>query len=431
VLFVTSADRPFTESERLFLAAVRDWGKTVVIILNKIDILSSPSDVDTVVEFVRNAARDLLGYQPDVVPVSARLASRAKQGDPAQWAASRFEFFEKFLLDRIDAPSRFRLKLANPLGVGQALAARYSGIAGQRLALMQEDLALLADIERQLVLYREDLARGFELRMAAVEKVLADMEVRGHRYFEDTLRIGRVFDLLNRSRIQKDFEDVVVADAPALIERAVNELIDWHVDQEFRQWQAVTAKLVERQRQHASRMLGAPEVGSFHTDRTRLIDSVGRQAQKVVATYDKRLEGETIADQARVAVAASAAAGGAALGLGTLVTVAASTVAVDVTGILLASVVLGVGFLIIPARRRRAKATLQEKLTSLRERLTAALTTEFARAQVLSAQRLQDLVAPYGRFVRAEESRWREAEQSLTSLQQRTAAFLSQIEKRP
>ena len=97
-----------------------------------------------------------------------------------------------------------------------------------------------------------------------------------------------------------------MADAPALIERAVNELIDWHVDQEFRQWQAVTSKLVERQRQHASRMLGAPEVGSFHTDRTRLIDSVGRQAQRVVATYDKRLEGETIADQARVAVAASA-----------------------------------------------------------------------------------------------------------------------------
>jgi len=430
VLFVTSADRPFTESERLFLAAVRDWGKTVVIVLNKIDILGMPSEVDTVVEFVRNAARDLLGYQPDVVPVSARQASRAKQGDPAQWAASRFESFEKFLLDRIDAPSRFRLKLANPLGVGQTLAGRYAGIAGQRLALMQEDLALLADIERQLVLYRDDLARGFELRMAAVEKVLADMELRGHRYFEDTLRIGRVIDLLNRSRIQRDFEDVVVADAPALIERAVNELIDWHVDQEFRQWQAVTGKLVERQRQHAARMLGAPDVGSFHTDRTRLIDSVGRQAQKVVATYDKRREGETIADQARVAVAASAAAGGAALGLGTLVTVAASTVAVDVTGILLASLVLGVGFLIIPARRRRAKATLQEKLTSLRERLTAALRSEFARAQELSAQRLQDLVAPYGRFVRAEEGRWREAEQSLTSLRQRSAVLLSQVEQR-
>ena len=427
VLFVTSADRPFTESERLFLAAVRDWGKTIVIVLNKIDILSNPAEIEKVVGFVKDAARDLLGYPPDVLPVSSRLAARAKQGDPALWAASRFEALEKFLLERIDAPARFRLKLANPLGVGQALASRYAGIAGERLALVQEDLALLGDIERQLALYRADLARGFDLRMSAVEKVLADMEVRGYRYFEDTLRIGRVFDLLNRARIQKDFEDTVVADAPALIERAVNELIDWHVDQEFRQWQAVTSKLVERQRQHASRMLGSPEVGSFDTDRTRLIDSVGRQAQRVVATYDKRREGETIADQARIAVAASAAAGGAALGLGTLVTVAASTVAVDVTGILLASLVLGVGFLIIPARRRRAKATLQEKLTSLRARLTSALTTEFARAQELSAQRLQDLVAPYGRFVRSEESRWREAEQTLASLRQQTASSLSQL----
>jgi small GTP-binding protein len=427
VLFVTSADRPFTESERVFLETVRGWGKTVVIVLNKIDILGSPAEVEKVVGFVKNAARDLLGYQPEVLPISARQALRAKQGDPAAWASSRFELFEAFLRDTIDAPARFRLKLANPLGVGQALAARYAGIAGQRLTLMEEDTALLGDIERQLALYRDDLARGFELRMGAVEKVLVDMENRGNRYFEDTLRIGRVVDLLNRARIQKEFEEKVVADAPALIERAVNELIDWHVDQEFRQWQAVTSKLTERQRQHASRMLGAPEVGSFHTDRARLIDSVGRQAQKVVATYDKRQEGETIADQARVAVAASAAAGGAALGLGTLVTVAASTVAADVTGILLASVVLGVGFLIIPARRRKAKATLQEKLTDLRQRLTASLSSEFARAQELSAQRLQDLVAPYARFVRAEETRWRDAERILTALQQRTSAALAEL----
>ena len=143
-------------------------------------------------------------------------------------------------------------------------------------------------------------------------------------------------------------------------------MIDWLVDQDFRQWQAVTNKLSERHRQHASRMLGAPDVGTFHNDRSRLIDSVGREAQRVVDTYDKRREAELIADQARVAVAAAAAAGGAAVGLGTLVTVAASTVAADVTGILLASVVLGVGFLIIPARRRRAKATLADKLAALR-----------------------------------------------------------------
>src|SRR6185369_7633397 len=224
---------------------------------------------------------------------------------------------------------------------------------------------------------RADLDAGFELRMSAVEKELAAMEARGHRFFEDTLRIGRVVDLLNRARVQKEFEDKVVADAPAQIDRRVSELIDWLVDQDFRQWQAVTQTLSERHREHASRVLGAPEVGSFHHDRSRLMDSVGRQAQRVVETYDKRREGEAIADQARVAVAAAAAAGGAAVGLGTIVTIAASTAAADITGILLASVVLGVGFLIIPARRRRAKATLEEKIAALRVRLTSALKTEF------------------------------------------------------
>ncbi len=39
VLFVTSADRPFSESERLFLERIRAWGKKVVIVVNKVDIL--------------------------------------------------------------------------------------------------------------------------------------------------------------------------------------------------------------------------------------------------------------------------------------------------------------------------------------------------------------------------------------------------------
>src|SRR5918999_1422816 len=39
VLFVTSADRPFTESERVFLEQIREWGKKIVIVLNKVDIL--------------------------------------------------------------------------------------------------------------------------------------------------------------------------------------------------------------------------------------------------------------------------------------------------------------------------------------------------------------------------------------------------------
>jgi small GTP-binding protein len=427
VLFVTSADRPFTETERAFLETIRGWGKKIVVVINKIDIFERRPDVDEVVEFVRGSSQRLLGLTPEIFPVSARLAQRAKSGAPASWAASGFEALEAFIAETLKESSRFRLKLANPLGVGHALARRYATIADERLTLLNDDVAVLEQIDRQLGIYTADLGRGFELRMTAVEKVLVDMEMRGHEYFEDTLRLGRVVDLLNRTRVQKEFEERVVADAPKQIERRVAELIDWLIDQDFRQWQTVTTTVASRVRGHGSPPLGAPEVGTFHADRARLIDAVSREAQRVVDTYDKQREAAAIAEQARAAVTTAAAAGGAAVGLGALVTLAASTAAADVTGILLASVVAALGFLVIPARRRKAKAEMQRKVTVLRERLAAALRTEFERARDASRARVEQAIAPYSRFVRAEHARWTEARNALAVLRDRAGTFRQRL----
>src|SRR5918911_4988660 len=48
VLFVTSADRPFSESERAFLERIREWGKKIVLVVNKIDILATPAEREQV-----------------------------------------------------------------------------------------------------------------------------------------------------------------------------------------------------------------------------------------------------------------------------------------------------------------------------------------------------------------------------------------------
>jgi small GTP-binding protein len=426
VLFVTSADRPFTETERQFLQTIREWGKKVVLIVNKIDIFERESDLAQVLAFVRDAAQRLLGATPEIFGVSARLAARAKQGEPSQWVASGFEPLERYIHDTLAEGNRFRIKMNNPLGVAQALARRYAAIADERLLVLKDDVALLDAVESERAIHREDMMRGFELRMTGVEKVLLEMEGRGHAYFEDTLRIGRVFDLFNRQRVQKEFEQRVVADAPRTIERRVAELIDWLVDQDFRQWQAVTSRLADRRRDRAT-TLGAPDVGSFHSERSQLIDSIGREAQRVVETYDREREAAAIAEQARGAVTAAAAAGGAAVGLGTLVTVVASTAAADVTGILMASLVAVLGFLVIPARRRKAKAEMKEKLSALRARLALALRTEFEQAQTRSIERVDSVVDPYQRFVRGEQSRWAEAAQTLSTLGGRAAAFRDRL----
>lgn len=405
VLFVTSADRPFTETERAFLERIRDWGKKVVVVINKVDIIEREDQVTEVRTFVTRHATELLATSPEVFAASARLAMRAKLGEPRLWGGSRFEALERYITETLDEESRLRLKLLNPIGVATRLLEEQQELAASRIALLQEDIEALAEVDRQLEVYRADMARDVAYRMSDIEKTLVDMEQRGHRYFDDTLRIGRVVDLLNRSRIQQEFEREVVRGTPQQIERKVGELIDWMVDADFRQWRAVTERLAERRRQHRDRILGADAPSAFHADRTRLIDSVGREAQRVVEGYDKAREAQALADGARNAVAASAAVGAGALGLGTVVSLAATSAAADVTGIVMAGVLAAIGFFILPARRRRAKEEMREKVTALRRNLAAALRGEFEREMTRGRQRIDEAIAPYSRFVRAEHTK--------------------------
>src|SRR5918996_928971 len=91
VLFVTSADRPFTESERAFLENIRNWGKKIVVVINKVDVLDRAEDREQVKRFVTEHAQELLGSKPEVFLVSARNALRAKldaAGAPERLALS-------------------------------------------------------------------------------------------------------------------------------------------------------------------------------------------------------------------------------------------------------------------------------------------------------------------------------------------------------
>ena len=428
VLFVTSADRPFTETERAFLEQVRGWGKKVVVVINKIDILEGERQVEEITRFVADNARTLLGFTPEIFPVSARLALKAKQGEPSMWAASGFEALEHYIASTLDAPGRVHLKLLNPLGVGSALADRHAAIVRERSALLKEDFATLDEVERQLGVYQQDLMRDFEFRMADIDKILLEMERRGSDFFDETMRIGRVMDLLNRARVQQGFEQQVIADAPQQIERKVGELVDWLVAADLRQWQAITQHLAERRRQYKNRIVG-DDAGQFHYDRTRLIESVGREAQRVVDSYDRRREAQELADGARNAVATAAAVGAGALGLGTIVSIAATTAAADVTGIILASVLAAIGFFILPAKRQKAKEEMRTKIAAVRAKLSTALKDQFASEIERSGSRIREGIAPYSRFIRSEGEKLRTVEQELREIQSSLAALRSRIER--
>ena len=427
VLFVTSADRPFTESERAFLETIREWGKKVVLIVNKVDLIRSQEDVDKIVGFVQENMTRLLGFKPDIFPVSAMLAQQAKSlGDrnPAEtaklWDQSRFGALEHFVFSTLDEAGRIRLKLLSPLGVGEQVAERYLKATQDRLHVLKDDTATIERIEQQLDLYQEDMQHQFDFHRTRIENVIGKMNARGDEYFDETIRLGRVFDLLKSEKIKLDFQQKVVGDTEKQIDETVDDLIDWMVEQDLRTWQAITDH-VDRRRLSAyeDEMIGEIS-GQFRYDRRALLEAVSRKAQEEVDRYDVQLEASKLSTSVKSAVAQVAVTEAGAVGLGALVVAAASTAAVDVTGIIAASLVAGLGLFILPRKRKQSRQEFRRRSEELESRLVEVMNEQFDVELERSVMRIRDAIAPYTRFVRGELEK-------LEAIETDTAAVLAQI----
>ena len=429
VLFVTSADRPYTESERAFLEKIKEWGKKILVVINKCDIFEDEGKLDEVVSYVSAQLKETLGLAPPIFPVSARLALQARSGRPENWAAARFEALESHIKESLDARSRLQLKFLNPLGVGLRLVDGYLNRAAERAGVLERDEETLSEVERQLDVYRADMDDDFKYRLTDVENILLEMEQRGQTFFDETLQLLRLFDLMDKNYIQRQFERKVVADVPDQIEQKVNELIDWLVERDFRQWEAVTTHLAERRHLHKGHILDDASHSGFQYDRQRLIEAVGSEAARVVESYDRSREASKMAAETQAAVAATAVLEVGAVGLGALIAALTTTVAVDVTGILLASTLAVLGLFIIPARRKQARKDMSVKVAALREQLVATLSQTFESEIEAGLARIGGAINPYSRFVRAERGKVDEARVGLGEIKTRLLDLQGQVER--
>lgn len=429
VLFVTSADRPFSESERAFMEQIRAWGKKIVVVLNKADLLENEAALEEVLAFIRENAQAMLGFRPEIFPLSAKLALKGKrEGDQAAWEASRFGALEAYLQKTLDQRERVRLKLLNPLGVGLRLAEDYRAQLQRQAEVLADDLRVIEGVERQLQVYREDMTRGFELRMAEVDNLLLDLEQRARDYFEETIRLGRVMDLIRKERIQREFREVVIGDLAGQIEARVNGVIDWLVEAQLRQWQALDEHLKAHREKYRGQMLGGELREAFRYDRERLMESVAQRARQIVAQYDRDREARQLAEDTQAAVAAAAAIQVGAVGLGALVVALATTATADVTGITLAGVMAALGLFIIPVRRRQAVAEMHRKVAHLRDLLSRTLREQFEHEMQRSLEALREAMAPYTRFVRAEHERTQRLLTALEESQRKLEQLKAEVE---
>ena len=432
VLFTTSADRPMTESERQFLEHILAWGKKVVFVLNKTDIFEEESGLQEVKEFILKNAITILGNAPDLFPVSARLAQRASLAtDEAERirlrADSHLDELEQYIDTTLDDSSRLQLKFRNSLGVAENVVAQTTKLVQAQSDDLEEDTKTVNSLEAAIAAYERELALERAPRLAEVENVLNKLELRGLDFFDRTLRLTNIRHLIRGEQVRAAFEKEVLADIPQQIEDHVQQLIDWLVEKDLREWQQVMAYLQRRQVQNIDRVV-SDGLGKQTTLRRELIAKVGANVKKIIESYDRTREASELAANVESAVAKTALFEAGAVGLGALVATALLSSAMDITGIIAAGTLAVVGFFVIPYKRKQAKDKFREKIVKMRTNLLDTLTDTFSNETQKSISDLKENIAPYTHFVHAEKERIGKTQATLAELRQNLASLRARIE---
>lgn len=171
VIFVTTVDRPFSESERKFIETIREWKKKVVLVVSKIDLLETDEELHEIVKFVQQSSCSITGEEFPIFTVSARRALRAKISTDFDdrkilYESSRFQELENFILNTLDPNQRMHLKLLGHIDVGSRLLHIYQKKVSSSLDLIKDDVARIQTIENQLSYFKKDMSRGMTFRLS-------------------------------------------------------------------------------------------------------------------------------------------------------------------------------------------------------------------------------------------------------------------------
>lgn len=219
-LYVTSAHRALPPPEHPLLVAAADGARSLLIVVEGVEMLRLSEDVDRMEEAAVVTAERLLGFQP-----LAQGVSTAGPATPAGEPPSRESLVPALasrIVGELRRPEVVRPKLLEPLesALRELEAAR--GEVAQELEDLAPDLETLERVESEVE--RFDRQAEEALREAS-EAVAEAVEAYGRRAARFVRRASRPIPLsLSERRLTARFDERAVADLPERFREGVRRL---------------------------------------------------------------------------------------------------------------------------------------------------------------------------------------------------------------
>ena len=193
VLFITSIDRPFTQSERQFLEFIKDlWGKKIIFILTKTDI-KQPEEVEEVIAFIKENCNKLLQFEPLIFPVSSKLALQGKMNnDQEAFEKSKFKPIEDYIFNVLSQTDRLKLKLSGPLFTAFKIIEQSITKINKNSKIINLDTQIIEETKKIIGYEERMLKHRYTKEIDKIKPVLRDMEAWGRNFINNNLKLSNI-----------------------------------------------------------------------------------------------------------------------------------------------------------------------------------------------------------------------------------------------
>ncbi len=382
VLFVTSADRPFTESERLFLQLLKGkWGRKLVVILNKID-LKTEEDTNEILPFIEKNFYRIFGFEPKIIKMSTKEASIAKDSkDKELLRRSNIEEVEDFIYDKLDFETKMDLKILSPLQYLLNILSDRKDILDRKVKQCNTEIKNVEMFEKRLENKKEDMREYLVKYQTEIQSIFSRLKEKVDSFLNYYVNIRSVIAMkFSRDKIDEKFKrevygfsgpgtdlDRIIKDAIEYIDR--NNSILWDMAYDYVETE------IDNQRK-------ASEGAMIRKDHH--FDSIGSEEYANLKEYSKQfqeLDGELEVERMHRVVQNGfinfIVLEGLAIGIVISLTTFLAFIIPNVIGISITLILAGVGFSIFPIKRRKYRKEFFKRTDAVCERFNNLMMFEF------------------------------------------------------
>ncbi len=413
VLFTTSVDRPFTSTERDFLEFIMGkWKKSVVFVVTKAD-QKSVSELDEIRNYVRDSAKALLGFDPQIFMVSSKQAREGRErSDPALIRASGFPELEKWLGETLKEGDQASLKLGSVIGSGLQIATRAGEDLTSRLNVLKHDAETSDAIETKLEQAGKDLSEDYQQFVSQLETVIHDVERKAHNWIDDNVVITNFNKIRNREAFRNAFQANVAGSIGQQIDEVLNKASDWFTRRSLKIVDDITEYVDSRREGGLNR---AGQVGhvspKFKYQREDFYNRLRQDARKSQETFDNEGLVRRMSDAISSGLMASFGIAVTGTGAAVLSAVVATSLTAGVVGIVGGILVAALALAMLPIKRSKMKGEISNRCAKLREEIVIALRNQLRTEAEGFVRDLRESMEPFTKGVTGERekiNKWQE-----------------------